>query len=43
MFGTQYGSSVGVKGTPATFVNGVLVSGAVPYATIKAAIDAALK
>ncbi len=39
----QYGSSVGVQGTPATFINGVLVSGAVPYATLKAAIDAALK
>ena len=46
---TQAGSGVGVNGTPATFVNGVLVSdasgnsvGAAPYATFKAAIDAAL-
>lgn len=40
---TQYGGSVGVQGTPATFVNGVLVSGAVPYSQLKSAIDAALQ
>lgn len=40
---TQYGSTVGVKGTPATFVNGVLISGAVPFSQIQAAIEAALK
>lgn len=40
---TQYGNSIGVQGTPASFVNGLLVSGAVPYAQLKAAIDAALK
>jgi protein-disulfide isomerase len=36
--GTQYG----VEGTPATFVNGTLVSGAVPYDSFKQVIDAAL-
>ncbi len=36
------GSGAGVTGTPATFVNGQLISGAVPYATLKAAVDAAL-
>jgi protein-disulfide isomerase len=36
------GGQYGVNGTPATFVNGTLVSGAVPYATFKAAIDSAL-
>ena len=39
----QEGSDAGVNGTPATFVNGTLVSGAVPFETFKAAIDAALK
>ena len=38
-----YGQSVGVDGTPATFVNGQLVSGAVPYSQIKSLVDAALK
>lgn len=38
-----YGQGVGVSGTPATFVNGQLVSGAASYATFKAMIDAALK
>lgn len=37
------GTSAGVEGTPATFVNGTLISGAVPYADLKAAIQAALK
>ena len=37
------GSAAGVQGTPGTFVNGVLVEGAQPLATFKAAIDAALK
>ncbi len=36
------GTSFGVQGTPATFVNGVLISGAVPYAQFKTAIDNAL-
>ena len=39
----QDGVQVGVNGTPASFVNGVSVSGAVPYETLKAAIEAALK
>ena len=33
------GQSVGVSGTPASFVNGILVSGAQPYATFKNIID----
>jgi protein-disulfide isomerase len=35
------GNDSGVEGTPATFVNGQLVSGAVPYEQLKAAIVAA--
>ncbi len=38
----QDGAAAGVQGTPATFVNGKLISGAVPYETFKAAIDEAL-
>lgn len=46
--GLTQGSSLGVDGTPGTFIvdkdgNGTLVAGAVPYATLKAAIDAALQ
>ncbi|HEU0050788.1 MAG TPA: thioredoxin domain-containing protein [Patescibacteria group bacterium] len=37
------GNDAGVEGTPATFVNGQLVSGAVPYDNLKAAIEAAKK
>jgi len=37
------GTKVGVDGTPATFVNGMLISGAVPFEEFKAQIDAALK
>lgn len=37
------GGTAGVNGTPATFVNGILISGAVPYAEIKAEIEKALK
>lgn len=37
------GTTAGVEGTPATFVNGMLVSGAVPYSELKAAIQAALQ
>jgi protein-disulfide isomerase len=36
------GAAAGVEGTPATFVNGELVSGAMPYAQFKAAIDSIL-
>ncbi len=36
------GIAAGVTGTPASFVNGTLVSGAQPYEVFKAAIDAAL-
>ena len=36
------GSAAGVTGTPATYINGTLVSGAVPYATLKTMVDAAL-
>lgn len=35
------GNDAGVNGTPATFVNGKLVSGAVPYATLKQELVAA--
>lgn len=37
-----YGQSVGVNGTPATFVNGKLISGAAPFSEFKTAIDAEL-
>ena len=37
------GSAAGVRGTPAFFVNGKLISGAVPYSQVKAAIEAELK
>ncbi len=40
---TSEGGVVGVNGTPTSFVNGKVVSGAVPYETMKQAIDAALK
>lgn len=36
------GSAAGVTGTPATYINGSLVSGAVPYSTLKSMVDAAL-
>lgn len=36
------GGKVGVDGTPATFVNGILISGAVPFSDFKTAIDQAL-
>lgn len=38
----QQGEQAGVNGTPTTFVNGIAVSGAQPYATLKAAVDRAL-
>lgn len=38
----QDGTSYGVNGTPAFFVNGLFVSGAQPFANFKAVIDAAL-
>lgn len=37
------GGKVGVNGTPATFVNGILISGAAPYADFKTQIEKALK
>ncbi len=37
------GSAAGVSGTPATFINGKPLIGALPYATFKAEIEAALK
>lgn len=37
------GMAAGVQGTPATFVNGQLVEGAVPIASLKSLIDAELK
>ncbi len=39
----QDGATAGVQGTPTTFINGKAVVGAVPYANIKAAIDAELQ
>jgi len=36
------GQKAGVNGTPATFINGVLTSGAVPYSQFQSSIDAAL-
>ena len=39
---TASGVTAGVSGTPATFINGQLISGAVPYSTIKQVIDAEL-
>lgn len=36
------GTTFGVSGTPATFVNGQMVSGAVPYASFTSIIDALL-
>lgn len=36
------GSTIGVDGTPSTFINGTKIAGAYPYADVKAAIDAAL-
>lgn len=39
---TASGSAAGVSGTPATFINGQLVSGAVPFASLKTIIDAEL-
>lgn len=35
------GNDSGVEGTPATFINGQMISGAVPYATLEAAVKAA--
>lgn len=36
------GAAHSVQGTPTTFINGTLLSGAVPYEQLKAAVDAAL-
>ena len=38
----QDGISYGVEGTPAFYINGLLVSGAQPFANFQAIIDAAL-
>lgn len=40
---TTYGQSVGVSGTPASFINGKMISGAVPYTRIKDVIEEELK
>lgn len=39
---TQEGQAAGVEGTPAFFVNGILISGAQPFSALKQAIDAEL-
>jgi len=36
------GQKLGVKGTPAFFINGEMISGAQPYSVFKSAIDSAL-
>lgn len=41
--GLTEGATYGVQGTPATFVNGTLVSGAQPFESFKAAIESALE
>lgn len=35
----SYGSSLGVSGTPSFFVNGIPLSGALPYQSFKQLID----
>ena len=37
------GEKAGVNGTPAFFVNGIFINGAVPYEQIKQAVDRELK
>lgn len=39
---TSEGTAAGVNGTPTSFINGVPISGAQPYETVKAKIDALL-
>jgi protein-disulfide isomerase len=39
----RQGAEVGVTGTPAFFINGILLSGAQPYETFKAVIDGQLE
>lgn len=36
------GESLGVQGTPATFINGYLLSGALPYEAVKGTVEAVL-
>lgn len=40
---SQEGIKAGVRGTPGNFVNGEAIPGAVPYETLKAAVDRALE
>lgn len=39
----QVGSNVGVSGTPAYFINGIMLSGALPYESFKETIESELK
>ncbi len=39
----QEGSQKGVTGTPATFINGQMISGALPYESFKQAVDSILQ
>ena len=38
----QEGIELGVRGTPGSFINGELISGAVPYGTLKAVVEQAI-
>lgn len=38
----QEGIKIGVRGTPGNFINGLSIPGAVPYATLKTAVENAL-
>jgi len=38
----KYGQTLGVSGTPSSFINGVQIEGAVPYSSFKQAIEAEL-
>lgn len=40
---TEKGSAVGVTGTPAYFINGIMLSGAMPYEAFKEIIESELK
>ena len=39
----RLGRSLRIRGTPTTFINGWRVNGAIPYTTLRAAVERALK